>query len=514
MDQAREDKVSIPDQVSWAKKFALEKGWEWVAEYIEPGVFGDVEPEDRPALSRLLTDARDNKFDIMLVYHSSRLAREPDIGMKVCRMLGQLRKQTYFRNAPIDPVPPDKFAWGTNIGSQYMTAFSFIGDFQENVARSERVRSGALGLAKRGKLRNAPYGYKKIRKFITDKDGRQRYNWNFEIEPEKAIIVKQIYTDYINPNGTLRQIMLNLNKKNVPSPSGKIGKEAWTATEVRNILTNPAYTGRLRWGRKLGGKYLQGKTITGKQRRVITSPEEWILVPGDQPKIINDKSHEEIQEKLKLRYVLKGRAVASKGLLIGLVKCGKCNRNAYYKTRKTKKGIIRSDYQCQSYTIYKSCQRHIMAAKKLESAVISELEHIASNPEYRKRLLNQKGEEKDKGMNKDLQLLSKAKDEMDSKQKRILIAYESGNLSLQEYGDEKRRLDEEVLGIIEKINKLDMIVADKTQAKEARKRFLKTIRNFSQSFQASEFQKQKEFFQSLISSIIVKGESIHINFRI
>ena len=69
LDQAREEKVSLPDQIKWAKTFALERGWEWVEEYIEPGIVGDTEPEEREALSRLLKDARDDKFDIMLVYH-------------------------------------------------------------------------------------------------------------------------------------------------------------------------------------------------------------------------------------------------------------------------------------------------------------------------------------------------------------------------------------------------------------------------------------------------------------
>lgn len=58
LDQAREEKTSIPDQLKWAKTLALEKGWEWKGEYIEPGVFGDVELEEREALSNLWKDAK------------------------------------------------------------------------------------------------------------------------------------------------------------------------------------------------------------------------------------------------------------------------------------------------------------------------------------------------------------------------------------------------------------------------------------------------------------------------
>jgi DNA invertase Pin-like site-specific DNA recombinase len=40
LDQATEDKVSIPDQLKWAKSYAEERSWEYVGEYVEPGIKG------------------------------------------------------------------------------------------------------------------------------------------------------------------------------------------------------------------------------------------------------------------------------------------------------------------------------------------------------------------------------------------------------------------------------------------------------------------------------------------
>lgn len=516
LDQAREEKVSIPDQLKWAKTFALEKGWEWVQEYIEPGVTGDTEPEDREALSRLLNDAKDDKFDILLVYHSSRLAREPDIGMRVCRMLGQLRKQVYFRNAPIDPVSPDKFSWGQNVGAQYMTAFSFIGDFQENVARSERVRSGFQGLAKRGVLVFAPYGYKKIGNISTDENGRQRYTWMFEIDPQKALIVRRIFNDYVKKAMSLRQIMLTFNREKISSPSGTVSDEAWSPATIKNILTNPTYIGKVRWGRKLGGKYLQGKSFSGKQRRTFTLPESWILVEGDHPKIIEETLFSLAGERLKLRYVLKGRAVASGGLLVGIVRCGRCGRNAYYKTIviKKKNNLVRSDYCCQSYVRSKTCQRHIISAKKLHEIVLSELDKIISNKKYRKKFLEKNGNGKNNSLIKELDLLKQERKQIEGKQQRILRAYEAGVLPLEEFGSAKRRLDEEELSLIGNIDKIEKALNDKSREKEMKKKFLHILSNFKKSFQKAEFKKQKELLHSLIESIFVKKESIKINYRV
>lgn len=513
-DQAKDEKVSIPDQIEWAKELSDEKGWEWIRPYVEPGIFGDVEIEDRPALSELVRDAINDKFDILLINHSSRLSREPDIGLKVCRILGQRQKQVYFRNSPIEPVAPDKFAWGVNIGAQYMTAFALIGDLQDNVARSERARMGARGLAERGILRNAPYGYVKIQKFTLDKDGKQKYVWNFKPDTAKALVVKEIFKKYITPGGSLRSIMLDLNRRGVLSPSGKSGNEAWSSTTIRNILKDVAYIGKLRWGRKLGGKYLQGKSPTGKQRRVIS--KTWLETTGNQPKIVGEKIFSKAQEKLGLRNNLKGRAVASRGLLTGLVKCGRCGRNAYYKTRtlKRKNNLTRSDYICPSYITYKTCQRHIMAAKKLESAVINDISEIISNPRYKQKLLVQKSGEKNDYARSRLTLLLKANKLIETSQKRLVIAFEHKKIPIKMLSDEAERLQSDFGTNLEEIGKIQTMLADKTKVKEERKRFLKVLSGFSKGFYQVSFDRQKEFLQSLISSVIVKGEGVKINYRI
>jgi len=515
LDQAREEKVSIPDQVKWAKTFALERGWEWIEEYIEPGVTGDTEIEARKALNKLVEDAKIDKFDIVLVYHSSRLAREPDIGMRVCRILGQLRKQIYFRNAPIDPIPPEKFSWGLNIGSQYMTAFSFIGDFQENVARSERVRSGFQGLAKRGKLVFAPFGYKKIPKITSDPYGRQKYDWYFEIDPQKALVVKRIFDDYLNQSGSIRSIMLSLNKEGVRSPTNISSNEAWSQATIKNILTNPAYIGKIRWGRKLGGKYLQGKSTTGRQRRIITKSDKWILTDGNQPLIIEEEIFTKVQEKLKLRYELRGRAVASKGLLTGLVYCGRCNRKAYFKTSIQKKGTYkRQDYTCQTYFRTKTCQRHIMAAIKLHDIVTSEIDKIASNIKYRENLLKKNKLKNESGLSQKKELLVKSMNEIGKSQERILRAYESGTLSLEEFGSSKGRLDKDYLALNNDVKKIEAALSISSIAKENSKKFIQILKEFKKNFAKYDLQKKKNLMQYLISSIVVKSGRVSINFRI
>lgn len=517
LDQAREEKVSIPDQINWAKKFTLEKGWEWIGEYVEPGVTGDTEIDDRLALSKLINDAKHNKFDLVLVYHSSRLAREPDIGMKVCRILGQIKKQVYFRNAPIEPVIPDKFAWGVNVGSQYMMAFSFIGDFQENVARSERVRSGFRGLAEKGILTFAPLGYKKIRQFTTDSYGRQKYVWSFDIDPITSLIVKKIFSDYVDYSYSLRKIALELNSKMTPSPSGKISKEAWSSATIKNILTNPTYIGKVRWGKKLGSKYLQGKSNTGKQKRIYTKPDQWILAKGSHPALISEPVFYKANEILAQRYKFKGRAIASKGIYTGLVICGRCKRKAFFKhidANLLVKKYERNEYLCPSHTLYKTCKKHVISHNKLNLLVIDQLEKIASNKKYLDTLLNQNKQDKKTFNESNLLSFEKELVQLNTKQQRLLIAYENNILSLEQYGAEKNRLDEESISLQFQINEIKNIRQNSEIENENKNKFLTILKHFKKSFDELNSAKQKEMMYSLIDSIVVNGSSIKINFRL
>lgn len=60
-------------QVSELTDYALNRGWQIVDRYLDCGVSGSK--ESRPALNRLMNDARQRKFDILLVWKIDRFGR-------------------------------------------------------------------------------------------------------------------------------------------------------------------------------------------------------------------------------------------------------------------------------------------------------------------------------------------------------------------------------------------------------------------------------------------------------
>lgn len=513
-DQATSEKASIPEQIRWAKEEAEHRGWEWITEYIEPGVTGDTEIDKRPKLSQLLEDSKLHKFNIVMVYYSSRLSRETDIGLNIVRRLGQNKVQTFIRNFGIEVEDPENFYWGKNPNSTNIYSQAFTGDFKENVERGEKATIGARGLAERGTLRNAPYGYTKTPEFKTNELGRQVYTWHFDIDPKTSQIVKRIFREYVSEGGSMRQLMINLNKDNIPSPSGHVGKEAWTTATLRNILSDYAYIGKVRWGRKLGSKYKQGKyEKSGKARRVYTLEDKWIITDGKNFEgFIDPKIWEAVKDKVKRRGLLSSRAIASPGLLSGLVTCSKCERRAYHKCRMAKKRdgskYFRADYICQSYIRSKTCVRYLMAAKKLDEIVVGEVAKMA------KSFKGELGETELPNSHEESKVdeLRKTRESILRKQERLTEAYEADALSLDLYGVRNKKLDIELLAVNQQIERGIDTMSSQEQLKENRKKLIDLLGDFEKEFERADFKRKKDLIHSIIGGVLIRDGNVSVIF--
>jgi hypothetical protein len=112
------------------------------------------------------------------------------------------------------------------------------------------------------------------------------------------------------------------------------------------------------------------------------------------------------------------------------------------------------------------------------------------------------------------ELITKSMNEIGKSQERILRAYETGALSLEEFGKSKGRLDKEYLTLNDEVQKIESILNTSVVAKETTKKFVQVLKEFKKNFAKYDLQKQKNLMQYLISSIVVKSGRVTINFRI
>lgn len=517
--QADEDKVSIPDQIKWARELSGEQNWEFSENRIYQDILkGDTELEKRDGFIRLLNDAKLDKFDVVLVWHSSRIAREVDISGRFCRLLGNYKVQVYCRNIPFEVVKKENYYWGGNYQQQVMTSLAGVNDQQENVARSERVRSGFRGLAEKGHLVFAPYGYVKI--YEIDTLGKRI--WHFEINPSEAIVIEQMFDSYGVKGMTIRGVMRYLNDdKKLPSPKG--GK--WNTATIKNILNNPAYVGMVRWGRKLGGKYKQGKSNTGKQKRIITSKEKWVLEKGDQPPIIKKNLFDRVQKRLEDRGKIPGRTIASPGLMTGLVKCGICGKNAYHKARHVRKynksgttwSGVRFDYICSTYISQgkNACRRHIMSAPKLHQLVISDIDKELHKALEEGKLKYNNNDSSSKELVSIQKEYEKSLKKLEKESSRLLTAYTKGLTTIERMGNEQKRIDKSVSTIQEKLDEINLNISKGDYSLKNKEKFMELAKDFDTTFNTGSFTDQKEFLHTLLEAVIVsKTGDIEIKYRL
>jgi DNA invertase Pin-like site-specific DNA recombinase len=72
-DEQAEEGYSLDEQLRLCREFCERKGWNVIAEYVDPGVSGTT--VDRPAFQQMLADARLGKFDNLCVHKLDRFSR-------------------------------------------------------------------------------------------------------------------------------------------------------------------------------------------------------------------------------------------------------------------------------------------------------------------------------------------------------------------------------------------------------------------------------------------------------
>ncbi len=127
------------------KEYCQRRGWEVAAEYVDAGISGAR--ERRPALDRLLADARRRRFDAVVVWRYDRFARS------LRQLVNALEE---FRALGIDFVSlREGVDTSTPNGRLVFGIFASIAEFERELIR-DRVRAGLRNARAKGKRLGRP----------------------------------------------------------------------------------------------------------------------------------------------------------------------------------------------------------------------------------------------------------------------------------------------------------------------------------------------------------------------
>ncbi len=378
--------------------------------YVENGISGRTASK-RPAFQEMIARAKskEHPFDVILVWKYSRFARNQEESIVYKSMLKRDNVEVVSISEPMMDGP---------FGSLIERIIEWMDEYY-SIRLSGEVLRGMTEKAMRGGYQSiAPFGY------VSVGGGNPP-----ETDPLQADIVKRVYSSFLEGK-SYNSIARDLNELGVPTINGN----QFEARTVKYMLENPFYYGKIRWNYT-------------KRGRELKDPSEWIITDGRHEAIIPESTWKAAQERIKsISVPFKRRDVSScKHWLSGILRCSSCGATLGYNTNP------RSPFfQCWKYTKGICRESHSIIAKKAEPNVIAGLQDsvVTGNMQYK----FVKPVPKD-----DFDELAKLKEHLnrlDMKEKRIRDAYENGIDSLEEYRQNKARINREKDSVSGRISKM------------------------------------------------------------
>lgn len=264
----------------------------------------------RPQMQQLIADTEQGMYEGVLVIEVERLARGDTMEQGLVAQV--------FKLSDTKIITPAKTYDPNNEFDEEYFEFGLFMSRREYKTINRRLQNGRAAAAKEGKYiaSIAPYGYEKV-KIPNDK------GYTLQIIPEQAQVIKNIFDWYINGCDGKKLGLGGIAKKLNDLGVKPYRHEYWGKEALRDIIINPVYAGKIRWGyRKVKKTTTDGK-IT--KSRPISLDENCILADGLHEAIIPQEIFDKAQEILKtVPPPPVGYKKELKGSLAGLILCSKC----------------------------------------------------------------------------------------------------------------------------------------------------------------------------------------------
>lgn len=261
----------------YEEKIKSNSDWLYVGIYADEGITGTLDYK-RDGFMKMMQDASQNKFDMIITKSISRFGRNTVDTLKYVRALKEKGIAIYFEEERINTLEIS--------GEIMLTVLSAMAQ-QESENISSHVKLGLQMKLKRGEL----IGYNGCLGYIYDKESKQ-----ISVNYEEAEIVRYIFERYCQGVGCTT-IAKELTTMKYRTPTGK---KKWHESTIRGILKNEKYKGDV----------LQGKTYTTdpiSHRRVVNMGEEnmYYMQEHHEP-IISERMFNQAQEILQKRGGVRG----------------------------------------------------------------------------------------------------------------------------------------------------------------------------------------------------------------
>ena len=344
---------SIEDQVTLCRDYTSREGMNVVEVYEDKARSGGS-VMGRDGLLRLLDQAREKSFDVVVVEALDRLSRDMED-------LAGIHKRLSFLGIEIRAVHEGV------VNTVLVGLRGLVGQlYREDNAH--KVRRGLAGRVGQGlNAGGRAYGYVPV---LGDKGKRV-------IVEAEAEIVRRIFDEYV-AGRTPREIAYDLNHERVSPPRGR----SWNASTINGnmrrgtgIIQNELYAGRLVWNKVRMVK----DPDTGKRLSRPNPKNDWQTADVPDLRIVSQELFDAAQSRKQARgHTHPNQQRRPRHMLSGLLRCGACGAGMST-NGKDNSGRIR--IRCSAATESGSCQdAKTFYLKTVECAVLAGLENEMRHP--------------------------------------------------------------------------------------------------------------------------------------
>lgn len=454
-DGDREEFHSIGNQLKIAEDYVLNMPFLHICKvYTDNGISGMT--YKRPGFEEMMEDLYRGVIDTVIVKDVSRLGRQFVLTSELVeKTFPSMNVRLICINDGFDSLKPDADVTKLLLPLKMLMNDNYARDF------SKKIRSSINAKMDCGEFlpssSSIPYGYVRNPKKKT-----------FDVDEETAPVVRKIY-DLREQGMAFHAIARVLNEEGIPSPgrirydrgltnSAKFRDALWVRGAIRKIVSDPVYIGN-----RIHGKVKRDRLGEDKTRR---EKDEWLVIEDAHEAIVSKEQFERVQrvneEALEKRAGYQSKPEVEddqRELLQDKVYCGDCGSKM-----SARKGIGRiSKFTPNPCYIYFDCNRY-QDSGKLEckkhyirqEAILKSL-YKCLNEHFRSALDFEKFLEEVRAMPKVKKYLNEAqksvvslrtkKNNLSSKQEKLLSDYMEGLLDRQEYEYMKERIELQIMQI-------------------------------------------------------------------
>lgn len=408
--EEQRDGYSLDEQDEIDRKFGESKKWILCGTYRDEGK--SAKTTERPDFQRMMGDAENDGFDVIVVWNISRLTRSLTDMFVILRDLDKYGVRIVSVTEPFD--------FTTVIGRAILAvivAFAewFLQQLALDTARGHKAR------AEEGKWNSAlPYGYYADYK----KHGGDGLAIPDETERLGVMMAFETYATGAYGDAVVSKILNDSGFRPPIKRKGERWLSYWTKDSVRFMLQNRFYVGEVQY------------------------KGEWM--PGIHEPLIPITLFEECQRIRAERHVERTKHSQKRNdrvyLLSGIVKCAGCGMNARaqaQQTRRKKKEGGETRYQLRYYTCHGGWKGHeceikgkYIRADFVEGQIADYLKRLVLPPNWRERITAEIG--------KPIQNPRQSREQLEGELKSLQTLFRLRDITEKEYLSERERLKTQI----------------------------------------------------------------------